>query len=113
MTDLILTRFATLVCASADRFARGERRREMRFGYVPARLLPAVDPISSSFRHRGPHNRKSTISLTTRRHEGLRFSIVFAELFQSRLAQVILDDVAVAIRQIAELEWEHVAFPDQ
>src|SRR6266581_9727915 len=41
------------------------------------------------------------------------FPLLFAELFQSRLAEVILDDVVVAIRQIAELEWEHVAFPDQ
>src|SRR5215211_2514394 len=41
------------------------------------------------------------------------FPSFFSELFQSRLAEIILDDVVVAVRQIAELEWEHVAFPDQ
>src|SRR5882724_9971920 len=49
-------------------------------------------------------------------HDGTKdfvFPSLFAKLFQSRLAEVILDDVVVAVRQIAELEWEHVAFPDQ
>src|SRR5205814_4709686 len=49
-------------------------------------------------------------------HDGTKhfdFPSLFAELFQSGLTEVILDDVVVAIRQIAELEWEHVAFPDQ
>src|SRR4029453_14103917 len=49
-------------------------------------------------------------------HDGTKdfaLPFFFTQAFQSRLAEVILDDVAVAIRQIAELEWEHVAFPDQ
>src|SRR5436190_24122743 len=49
-------------------------------------------------------------------HDGAKdfaFPSLFAELFQSRLAEIILDDVAVAVRQIAELKWEHFAFPDQ
>src|SRR6266576_3908605 len=49
-------------------------------------------------------------------HDGTKdfaFPLLFPELFQSRLAEVILDDVVVTVRQIAELEWEHVAFPDQ
>src|SRR5258707_2741093 len=41
------------------------------------------------------------------------FPLLFAELFQSRLAEVILDDVIVTVRQIAELKLEHAAFPDQ
>src|SRR5882724_2355587 len=49
-------------------------------------------------------------------HDGTKdfaFPSLFATLFQSRLPAIILDAVAVAVRQIAELELEHVAFPDQ
>src|SRR4029453_138560 len=45
--------------------------------------------------------------------EDFAFPLLFAELFQSRLAEVILDDVVVTIREIREPEWEHVAFPNQ
>src|SRR4029077_9742163 len=43
----------------------------------------------------------------------LAFPPLFAEPFQSRLAEVILDNVPAAIRQIAKLEWEHFASQDQ
>src|SRR4029078_3738715 len=49
-------------------------------------------------------------------HDGTKdFALpsLFAELFQSGLAKVILDDMAVAIRQVAEFKWEYVVFPDQ
>src|SRR6266550_5439755 len=41
------------------------------------------------------------------------FPFFFTELFHSRLAKVILDDVAVTVRQIAELQREHVRLPNQ
>ena len=49
-------------------------------------------------------------------HHGTKdfaFPSFFAEFFQSRFAKLIFDNVVVAIRQITELEWEHVVFPDQ
>src|SRR3954468_19559021 len=49
-------------------------------------------------------------------HDGTQdfaLPLLFAELFQTGLAKVILNDVTVAIRQIPEFKWEHVVFPDQ
>src|SRR5262249_12516399 len=49
-------------------------------------------------------------------HDGAKdfaFPSFFAEPFQTRLPEVILDDVAITVGQIAELEREHVGFPDQ
>src|SRR6266516_4600122 len=41
------------------------------------------------------------------------FPRFFAQLFHSRFPDVILDDVPVAVRQIAKLQREHVGFPNQ
>src|SRR5439155_5259056 len=43
----------------------------------------------------------------------LAFPFFFAQLFHSRFPKVILDDVAIAVRKIAELQREHVRFPNQ
>src|SRR5215831_16861688 len=46
------------------------------------------------------------------RAKDFAFPRFFSQLFHSRFAKVILDDVAVAVRQIAELERKHVCFPN-
>src|SRR4029077_365775 len=47
------------------------------------------------------------------RAKDFAFPLFFAELFHSRFPKVILDDGAIAIRQVTELQREHVRFPNQ
>src|SRR5207247_9363412 len=47
------------------------------------------------------------------RAKDFAFPSFFAQLFHSRFAEVILDYVAVAVRQIAELQRKHIRFPNQ
>src|SRR5205085_1885991 len=41
------------------------------------------------------------------------FPHFFAQLFHSRFPKIVLDHVAVAVRQIAEFQWKHVVGPNQ
>ena len=41
------------------------------------------------------------------------FPFFFTQTLHSGLAKVILDDVTVAVRQIAKFEREHIRFPNQ
>src|ERR1051325_2166490 len=47
------------------------------------------------------------------RPKDLAFPFLFAKALHSRFSKVLLDDVSVAIWQVAKLERQHIGFPNQ
>src|SRR5918996_3480998 len=82
-------------------------------------IVPKLDPfrqLIQSLRAAAAENDIIGNQRFLQQHDGTKdfaSPSLFAELFQTRLAEIILDDVFVIIGQIPELEWKHVVFPDQ